>query len=293
MARKSEDAQGRPVAWAPESFESLKELIAARYPSLSGQLQRIAHYVLDRPDEVALETITTLAERIGVQPSSMVRFSQALGYDGFTDMQKIFRSRLIAGASSYHSRIDSLRRTGAADGGNASGILSGFVDQGVASLQMLREFTSSELLDQAVQLLGEADEIYLVAQRRAFPVAFYLTYALGRLDQKCRLIDGYGGLFDQQMRHATPKDVAVAISFAPYSSGVQEAATTLRRRDVPVIALTDSALSPIALQARVAFEIKETSDRAFRSLVAPMCLAQSLVVALGLYAESQHDADTQ
>jgi DNA-binding MurR/RpiR family transcriptional regulator len=60
-------------------------------------------------------------------------------------------------------------------------------------------------------------------------------------------------------------------------TAVEEAAA----RKVPVIAITDSPLSPLAASAKVCFEIAERRDRPFRSLVAPMCLAESLVVSLG------------
>ncbi len=94
MARSAMTAK-TPV---PESFEALKAAIAERYPSLSRQLQKIARFVLENPDEKALETVTTIAGRAEVQPSSMIRFAQALGYDGFSTMQQVFRWNLVARA---------------------------------------------------------------------------------------------------------------------------------------------------------------------------------------------------
>ena len=64
---------------APQTFNELKDAIANRYPSLSGQLQKIARYVLEYPEDMALETVAVIARRAQVQPSSMVRFAQALG----------------------------------------------------------------------------------------------------------------------------------------------------------------------------------------------------------------------
>ena len=64
---------------APGAYEGLRNAIAARYPELSKQLQKIARFALEYPDDLALETVASLAARAGVQPSSMVRFAQALG----------------------------------------------------------------------------------------------------------------------------------------------------------------------------------------------------------------------
>lgn len=279
MARSS----GTP----PKTYEELEQAIAAHYDSLSGQLKRIAHFVMDNPDLPALETITTLAGHAQVQPSSMVRFAQALGFDGFTSMQRLFRARLIEGSVSYRERIQGLRRgRGGAKAGGPADILSDFVDQGIASLEVLRANTPADDIKAAVAILAGASEVYLVAQRRSFPVAFYMSYALARLERRCRLADGIGGMFLQEIRGAGPADAILAISFRSYSPDVIEAVAERAEAGVPVVAITDSPLSPLALKATVCLEIADPDDPAFRSLVAPMCLAQTLVVSLGAHLDA-------
>lgn len=280
---KAESGQGSP----PETFEALQQAITERYDSLSGQLQRIAHFVVDHPDDLALETITRLAARAAVQPSSMVRFAQALGFDGFSAMQRLFRARLIEGSLSYRERIQSLREQHGNDAARPDSILSEFADQGIASLEVLRAQTPPEAISSAISLMSAASEIYLVAQRRSFPVAFYLAYALARLDKRCHLVDGVGGLMAQQARLATPRDVVIAISFRTYSLDVVEVVADRAAAGVPVIAVTDSPLSPLAAKATVSFEIADPESPAFRSLVAPMCLAQSLIIGLGAHLETR------
>ena len=90
---------------APKNFESLKTEIADRYGRLSGQLKRIAEFALDRPDDLALATVSSIAQSVGVQPSSVVRFAKAFGYDGFSDMQQLFRQRLIAEHRLIHRQL--------------------------------------------------------------------------------------------------------------------------------------------------------------------------------------------
>jgi DNA-binding MurR/RpiR family transcriptional regulator len=278
MAEKSKNA--------PKTYEELQQAITERYDSLSGQLQRIAHFVVENPDDLALETITRLAKRAKVQPSSMVRFAQALGYDGFSTMQRLFRSRLIEGSLSYRERIKSLRHERGDEERVPHSMLSEFADQGIASLEVLRASTPPEAISQAVEILASAKEVYLIAQRRSFPVAFYLSYALTRLERRCHLVDGVGGLLNQQIRLARPEDAIVAISFRSYSPDVLENVTERAEAGVPVIAITDSPLSPLASPATVCFEVNEKERHAFRSLVAPVCLAQTLIVSLGDHLDS-------
>ncbi|MBW8722230.1 MAG: MurR/RpiR family transcriptional regulator, partial [Polaromonas sp.] len=69
------------------TYEELKALIGRTYPDMSKQLQRIARFALEQPNDLALGTVATVAEATEVQPSAMIRFANALGYGGFSEMQ--------------------------------------------------------------------------------------------------------------------------------------------------------------------------------------------------------------
>jgi DNA-binding MurR/RpiR family transcriptional regulator len=265
----------------PETYEALKGEIALGYKDFSKQLQKIARFSLESPNTLALETIATIAEQTGVQPSSMIRFAKAMGYDGFSDMQRVFRTHLISQSHSYQERIDSIRQPQMSSSQIYSQTLEEFVVEGCQALNLLREHTQEKSLNQAVSLLANAENIYVLAQKRAFPVAFYIHYALGRLGQHSHLVDNIGGTLLQQANMTTDKDVLIAISFPPYTPVVLEAVKNCREHDTSVIAITDTIVSPIALDSSLTFEILQQGDQAFRSLVAPMCLAQSLVLCLG------------
>jgi DNA-binding MurR/RpiR family transcriptional regulator len=261
-------------------FEQLQAEIGRRFPALSRQLQRIARFALERPLDVALDTVAAAADKAEVQPSAMVRFAQALGYGGYSDMQRVFRERLVQRSNSYRERIASIRR--AAPGhSRPKAVLHDFVADSIANLSHLEEHVAPERLERAVELLARAQHIHLLAQRRAFPVACYLAYALAQLELPVQLLDGVGGMVREQARGMRPTDVLIAVSFRNYSPEVLELAADAHRRGVPVVVITDSAVSPLARSATVAFDVGDSSDRPFRSLVEPMCLAQALVVSVG------------
>ena len=91
----------------PATADELRAAILERYDSLSKRLQQIARYVLDEPNAVALETLAVLADRSGVQPSAIVRFAKSFGYEGATQMQRLFRDGLLSGnaALAYGERV--------------------------------------------------------------------------------------------------------------------------------------------------------------------------------------------
>jgi DNA-binding MurR/RpiR family transcriptional regulator len=88
-------------------------------------------------------------------------------------------------------------------------------------------------------------------------------------------------MLSQQAQNIKQQDALIVVSFPPYAPAVVELLAEQSQRGVTTMSITDSAISPIALQATVTFGIKQQEERAFRSLVAPMCLAQCLVVCLG------------
>jgi DNA-binding MurR/RpiR family transcriptional regulator len=261
-------------------FDELKDAVSAVYPTLSRQLQQIARFALDRPNELALGTVAGVAEAAGVQPSALIRFANALGFGGFTEMQQVFRERLLERSGTYRERIDKVRRTGEVAASDA-GLLHRFVGEAITQLGQLEESVHAADLAAAAGLICDAARVHVLAQRRAFPVACYLAYALQQLEIKAHLLDGVGGMLAETLRNIGREDVLLVASFRDYSADVVEAARQANERGIAVVAITDNALSPLKPCARVCFDLGQDSLTAFRSLVSPLCLAQALVVCAG------------
>jgi len=267
------------------TYEALKGDLSRLYPGMSPQLQRIANYALEFPQQVALDTVAQLAKGAGVQPSALVRFAQSLGYGGFSDLQRVFRTRLVERSNqqpssrNYRERIAAFREAHPKSGSIA--VLSEFVGDGIGSLEQLHEHVAAADFGAAVKTLAAAQSIYILGHRRSFPVAFYLMYALTQLELRAQLLDALGGMLREQTRLITPRDALLVVSFKSYTPEVIESAQACHARKVPVVGITDNALSPLVRASKVCFQIEENTSKPFRMLVAPMCLAQALVVAVG------------
>ncbi len=117
----------------------------------------------------------------------------------------------------------------------------------------------------------------------SFPVAAHLTYVLRKLGRRVVLLDGLGSALGEQAVAATPQDALIAISFKSLQSATPSRLfPELVARGVPAVSITDSLLSPIVEGAKVVFEIPDMPEAALRTMVAPMCLAQSIAVGLTL-----------
>jgi DNA-binding MurR/RpiR family transcriptional regulator len=268
-------------------YEELRADIARRHPGLSDRLQLIAEFALDHPTDMALGTVAEVAERAKVQPSAIVRFAHAMGYGGFTEMQQIFRSRLVAGATpSYKERIAGLARDGRFRSDNSPhDLLQRFASEGAVSLEAAQEYVREADLTRAIGIMGSAHTIFVIGLGGSFPVAAHLTYVLRRMGRRVVQLDGLGAALGDHVVTATPQDAVIAISFRPYNRDTVQLFPDFLARGVPGIAVTDSLLSPIVTGASVAFEIPDMPEAALRTMVAPMCLVQSLAVGLTLALE--------
>src|SRR5688572_13674385 len=193
-----------------QDYDQLQAEITRRFPGLSPQLQRIARFTLERPQDVALDTVAAAAAKAEVQPSAMVRFAQALGFDGYTGMQRIFRERLVQRSLSYRERIAAMKRAAPALS-RPKAVLHDFVVDSINHLSHLEEHIDPATLDRAVKLLARARHTYVLAQRRAFPVACYLSYALGQLELPVTLVDGVGGMAREQAKPMRAGDALIAV----------------------------------------------------------------------------------
>jgi DNA-binding MurR/RpiR family transcriptional regulator len=275
---------------APSNSEKLRSEIVKSYDELSPRLQQVAKYVLDNPNDMALQTLAVIADRCQVQPSTIVRFAKTFGYDGASQMQELFRDEMLTQppSPSYAERIRQYNRRAGANGSIAPhDVMREFADSNILALEHLRDTVRKADLERAIDLIRAAHAVYIVGLRRSFPVASYLAYALRHIDKRAYLLDGVAGMLSEQAGLLTAKDLLVAISFNPYAAETAQIATAAKESKARIIAITDSRLSPIASAADLTFEIKDAEVRQFRSLTASLCLAQSLVISYALEMEGK------
>jgi DNA-binding MurR/RpiR family transcriptional regulator len=261
----------------PEDYEGLRALMLSRRDTMPKRLKQLAAFAMEHPEEVAFGTVAGIAEHAGVQPSTLVRFAKSLGYDGFSHLQQIFRDRLRERFPDYRERLKVLRDL-EGDHVHAASLLEGFANAAAISLEKMRDSVRPEELSRAIETLAKADTIYLLGARRVFPIAAYCAYAFGKLGIRAILIDHVGQLGPEQLGTATERDAVLAISFTPYAPVTADLAASAARSNIPVVAITDSAFSPLVTSADVWLEVAEADFSAFRSLSASFALAMALAV---------------
>ena len=274
---------------APENYEDLIRLIHDRYDQMSKTYQLISVYLTQNPNDVAIRPVSTIAASCKIHASSFVRFAQWLGYTGFKDLQTLFQKRLSTAAPGFDARKRALEdELQLLEDHSELGFLRDLVVRDIASLQGLLDKINAADMVNATELIERADTVYLIGQLRSEPVVNLLRYILTMLGKRCVLLDESGGLATHVARTMRPTDVLMAVTFRFYANEVVNIAEEAEQSGVPIIAISDTTLSPLMKSARILFAVPEHEYTFSRSLAAPMCLAQALMVAVA--ARLQHNS---
>lgn len=211
-----EPARQRPRQ-PPINAERLLQLITQEYESLPRQLKRIASYMSQQSDRIMVDRISDIARECEVHPSAIVRFSQRFGFSGFSEMQALFReayTHKTTPVQNYQQRIRSMiaNKSQKASGGD---LARECINATLSGIERLGLELDDAAFDKAVDLVVNADNIYVVGVRRSFAVADYLVYNLQHTNKRIHLVSGLGGSYREQMRSIRPNDLVIAISFTP------------------------------------------------------------------------------
>jgi DNA-binding MurR/RpiR family transcriptional regulator len=267
-----------PQASPPRDFEALRVALVARSDRLSRRLAQVAQCFLNHPEEVAVSTLVHLADLADVPPATITRFAKQLGFQGFSDLQLVFRERLLGPRQPYAERV-----AGAGDSDlDQPGVVFGsFVQAAVQSLLRIEEALDRDQLAACVEVLAATEVVHVAAARGAFGLGAYTVYGLGSIGRRAQLIDNIGAMRSMQVAAMGSGDTLLAMTFDDYTPETVEVVKLAAARGNRVLVITDNALSPVAGLATHVLYVNEARLGHFRSQIPAMVVAQAMIVGLG------------
>jgi len=266
----------------PRSVEALRELVVRirrgeAEVSLGKKALDVVARLVDRPEEVAVRSITELAASLGVNASTLSRMVRALGYSGFSDFQSVFRDRIAGAHGNFYSRQG--HRLLDADAGTDDyvGVVVQLARESTANVDDFLSQLDATELRQTARLLARARRVRLFGVRQIHAVTSLLSYGLSLVRPDVSLLDTPGQGIAEALAQLGKGDVLVVSSVKPYSRRVVEVARVASEAGVVVIALTDSRASPLAARARHAFFIPHQSSFISNSIGAYVVFGEGLV----------------
>jgi DNA-binding MurR/RpiR family transcriptional regulator len=270
-----------PVPDQIRDYEGLRAALVARQSRLSRRLQQVARFFLNHPEEVAINTLVRLATLAQVPPATITRFAKEMGFQGFAELQTVFRERLLGPRLPYAERLVGQGEVQDADLSDPGRVFTGFVQAAVNSLLRLEQSINGDDLAAFIDALAATEVVHVAAARGAFGIGAYAVYGLSSIGKRAHLIDNLGAMRVAQVGAVGPEDAVLVITFDDYTPETVEVAQIARERGVRVLAITDNALSPVVPLAERVLFVTEARLGHFRSQVPAMVVCQSVIVSLG------------
>ncbi|HWB68747.1 MAG TPA: MurR/RpiR family transcriptional regulator [Solirubrobacterales bacterium] len=266
---------------APQ-LKSLSEYIQERFDEFSRSQKDVARYIVDHLDEAAFLTAEELARRASTSSSTVVRFSQALGFEGYPELQQ-------AAIEEYRNAIAGA----AASSGNGGGALFSFdhselegsLGADYANLEETARNLTREQVDGAVAALAESQRIVIVGVDQMAFFASYLRHTLSLLDIRAEIVASTGGESLQRLGRIDDETLVIVISSGRAHPLLLRAMKLAVHRNANTLAISDASMSEVGEHADQTLYFSSNSPSFTRSNTALMALVQAL--AHGLYARDE------
>lgn len=263
---------------------SLLQSITARMPEFSKGQRLIAQYILAHYDRAAYMTASRLGALVEVSESTVVRFANELGFDGYPDMQRalqeLTRTSLTA-AQRMEVADNLLDRDNVLDK-----VLLGDADK----IRHTLEGIDREAFYAAVEKIVSARNIYILGVRSSAALADFLTFNFRMMFDNVRAVDGTSGTeIFEQILNIGQEDVMIAISFPRYSRRTARAVEYAHNAGADVVAITDSISSPLVAGSDQVLLARSDMASFVDSLVAPLSIINAMIAAVSM---RKHDEVT-
>jgi DNA-binding MurR/RpiR family transcriptional regulator len=281
--------QEPPVNGTSE-HQSLSKYIQARFDECSRSQKDVAQYIVDHLDEAAFQTAEELARRANTSSSTVVRFSQALGFEGFPELQ--------AAAREEYRRVNAkATKEGVGQGPSSSAPLFSLdqneFESALAADHLNVEETARKVSRSAVESLikaiVEADKVLVAGTDQMAFFASYLRHLLMLLDLRVDVVASPSQEALSRLGRIDTTTLVIGLSAGRPHPLVVRAMKLARHRQAKTAAITDATLSEVAKLAQIKLYYSSNSPAYVRSHAALLSIIQAL--AYGVYAQDSAQYD--
>ena len=267
---------------------SPRERILAKFSELPPKQRRLARFFLDHESELAFASVNAVGEQAGASPATVVRLCQALGYDGYTDLQTAIRVQLPQYRTFAQKLVDQMANGGFSD--NLPAQISAANSKNIET--SLSQVIATDL-NEAVTAIIQARTIYIFGSGLSAAAAALAEYTLSMLGLPARACLHGGVTQTLEVSRLDRADLVFVIAIWRYMRHEVEAVNAARMAGVTCLAITDSPLSPLADLADHVFIAATEGAAHSRSLTGIISLIDLLSAAVAARRAEQSVAALQ
>lgn len=260
----------------------ISERIKAIYSTLSKGQKKIANAVLNDYDKVAYLTAAKLGNLVGVSESTVVRFADELGFEGYSQFQLAVQE-LVRIKLTPNQRIEiTKQRIGRGD------VIDNVMESDINKIKYTLERLDRKAFIDAVDSIISARTIYITGARSSEPIARHLSYNLSLIFDNVKFIvpTSSSEVFEQ-MYSINEEDVVIAFSFPRYSSKMINGIKFATQKNAKVVVFTDSDVSPLVEYSDCVLIAQSDMASFMDSLVAPLSIINAIIIEITARREKE------
>jgi DNA-binding MurR/RpiR family transcriptional regulator len=265
--------------------KSLSDYITERFDDFSRSQKEVARYIVDHLDEAAFQTAEELARRASTSSSTVVRFSQALGFEGYPELQQ--------------AAIEEYRHKVAGGNGESNGSASGgaplfsfdhsdfeaSLGADHANVEETARSLTREQVEASVSALANSRRVLIVGVEQMAFFASYLRHLLGLLDIRAEIVASTSQEALGKLNRMDEDTLVVAISAGKAHPLILRGLKLARHRRARTLSITDASLSDVSEHSEICLYYSSNSPSYIRSNAALLALVQAL--AHGVYSKDE------
>ena len=247
---------------------------------IGGRSLIVLKKMLDAPGGTAVKSISVLAEEYDISTSSLTRLAQRLGYGGFPGLQDIFRQEMRGRKNYYSEQVNRFLLTTsqtASDKPSDRQPLQHMVQSEWGNVMATMEECRPEHYAHVAALVSRAPRVAVLGLRGSYTLAFYFGYYLRMIRDNVTIIDNGGNTLAEALADLSQGDLLFAISVKPYTKYTVDACHIAREQGLHVVAMTDSASSPLAYETDNLLLISSKGDFYFSPITSGVLYLEALL----------------
>lgn len=237
----------------------------------------IAEFITEHYEQAAYMTASRLGSAVNVSESTVVRFAIEMGYEGYPEMQKELQSY-------SKTRLTALQRLDITNHRiDSDNVLKSVLLQDIDRIRATVEAIDENAFNEAIDKIISAENIYIFGAMSSNALARFLDNYFQLIFSNVHFVQpvNTSGIYQQLIR-VGKKDVFIGLSFPRYCISTANAAKYAASCGANIIAITDSAASPLGSIAHQVLLAKSDMVSFADSLVAPLSLINAIIVAVGM-----------
>ena len=278
---------------ANHAHQALSGYIKTRFDDFSRSQKDVAQYIVDHLDEAAFQTAEELARRANTSSSTVVRFSQALGFEGFPELQQAARDeyrRRVGGAAGGLGIVDPLAAAAPLFSLDHTEFEAALAADHVNVEDTAHKLSRSDV-ETAVDAIVCAEKVLIAGTDQMAFFASYLRHLLMLLDLRAEVVASPSQEALGRLSRIDAETLVIGLSAGRPHPLITRTMKLARHRKAPTLAITDATLSEVAKLARIRLYYSSNTPAFVRSHTALLSIIQAL--AYGVYARDAQQYDVR